>query len=121
LELEALENQLKLMSEEEGGGFSSLEAKKNLLRMVERRNRLLKEKEEMRRLKSRAIWMKSGDENTKQFQAYAKVRKCSNTIWHLKDQDGTQEHTFEGMSRIGKNYFQELYKAENKATIEEVI
>jgi hypothetical protein len=121
LELKNLENQLKLLSEEEGGGFASLETKTNLLRMEERRNRLIKEKEEMWRLKSRAIWMKSGDENTKKFQAYAKGRKCSNTIWHLKDQDGTQEHTFEGMSRIGKKYFQELYKAENKATIEEVI
>ena len=89
--------------------------------MEERRNRLIKEKEEMWRLKSRAIWLKSGDENTKKFQAYAKGRKCSNTIQHLKDRDGSQEHTFEGMSRIGKNYFQELYKEENKATIEEVI
>ena len=57
----------------------------------------------------------------KKFQAYAKGRKFSNTIWHLKDQDGTHKHTFEGMPRIGKKYFQELYKAENKATIEEVI
>jgi hypothetical protein len=72
-------------------------------------------------LKSRAIWLKSGDENTKFFQAYAKGRKCSNTIWHLKDQDGNQENTFEGMSRIGKKYFQELFRAENQATIEEVV
>jgi hypothetical protein len=57
--------------------------------MEEWRNRLIKENEEMWRLKSRAIWMKSGDENKKNFQAYAKGRKCSNTIWHLKDQDGT--------------------------------
>jgi len=28
---------------------------------------------------------------------------------------------FEGMARIGKNFFRDLYKAENKATIEEVI
>jgi hypothetical protein len=121
LELKNLENQLKILLEEEGGGFSSLETKTNLLRMEEWKNRLIKEKEEMWRLKSNAIWMKSGDENTKKIQAYAKGRKFSNTIWHLKDQYGTHEHTFEGMSRIGKKYFQELFKAENKATIEEVI
>jgi hypothetical protein len=121
LELKYLQNQLNILLEEEGGGFVSLETKTNLPGMEECRNRLIKEKEEMWRLKSRAIWMKSGDENTKFFQAYAKGRKCSNTIWHLKDQDGIREHTFEGMSRIGKKYFQELYKVENKATIEEVI
>ena len=65
--------------------------------------------------------MKSGDENTKFFQAYAKGKKCSNSIWQLKDHDGKKEHTFEGMSRIGIFFFQELYKVENKATIEEVI
>jgi len=60
-----MENQLKIFSEEEGGGFASLETKTNLLRMEERRNRLIKEKEEMWILKSRSIWLKSGDENTK--------------------------------------------------------
>ena len=75
----------------------------------------------MWRLKSRATWLESGDENTKFFQAYAKGRKCTNAIWKLKYHDGKKEHTFEGMARIGKNFFQDLYKAENKATIEEVI
>jgi hypothetical protein len=63
LEIKNMENQINLLSEEEGGGFSPLQAKTNLLRMEERSNRLIKEKEEMWRLKSRAIWMKSGDEN----------------------------------------------------------
>jgi hypothetical protein len=92
-----------------------------MLKLEERRNRLIKEKEKTWRLKSRAIWLKSGDEYTKKFQAFEKGRKFSNTIWNLKSQDGTQEHTFKGMSRIGKRYFQEHYKAENKAIIEKVI
>jgi hypothetical protein len=57
--------------------------------MEERRNILINEKEEMWRLKSRDIWLKSGDENKKQIQAYANGRKFSNTIWHLKDPDGS--------------------------------
>jgi hypothetical protein len=89
--------------------------------LEKKRIKLLKEKEETWRLKSRAIWLESGDENTKFFQAYAKGRKNVNTIWHLKDQDGNLETSFEGMSLQGKNYFQNLFKADNQATIEEVV
>jgi hypothetical protein len=121
LELKELESKLNLISEDQGGGFDTTNAKLSLLKLEERRNRLLKEKEDTWRLKSRATWLKSGDENTKFFQAYAKGRRCINSIWQLKDQDGKKEHTFEGMAKIGKKFFQDLYKAENKATIEEVI
>jgi len=98
---------------EEGSGYATLEAKTTLLRLEERRNKLLKEKEEMWRLKRRVSWLKSGDENTKFFQAFEKGIKCSNTIWKLKDQDGNQENIFEGMSRLGKKHFQVLFRAEN--------
>jgi hypothetical protein len=106
---------------EGGGGFATPESKISLLRMEERRNKLLKEKEESWRLKSIAIWLASGDENTKFFQAFAKGRRCANTIWHLRDQEGNLENSFEGMARLGKNHFQELFRAENQATIEEVV
>jgi hypothetical protein len=53
LELKNVENQINLLSEEEGGGFSSLQAKTNPNGRKEKS--LIKEKEEMWRLKSRAI------------------------------------------------------------------
>ena len=46
-------------------GFSSEEEKEALINMEKRRKTLLKEQEEAWRLKSKAIWLKSGDENTK--------------------------------------------------------
>jgi len=79
------------------------------------------DKEESWRLKSRATWLESGDENTKLFQSFTKGRRCSNTIWHLRDQGGNLETTFYGMSRLDKNHFQELIKAENQDSIEEVV
>ena len=68
-----MENQINLLSEEEGVGFAPLQAKTDLLRMEERSNRLIKEKEEMWRLKSRAVWMKSGDENNFFFNIMQKI------------------------------------------------
>jgi hypothetical protein len=79
--------------------------------LEERRNKLLKEKENTWRLKGRATWLKSGHENTKLFQEYAKGRRCINSILQLKDQDEKKEHAFESMAKIGKKFFQDPYKA----------
>jgi len=120
-ELIQLEKDLSQIYDSEGGGFRSQEEKEDLMRKEERRNILLKEKEETWRLKSRAIWLKSGDENTKFYHAYAKGRKNANTIWKLEDSEGREENTFEGMARIGVSHFQNLFKANNQASIEEVV
>lgn len=37
------------------------------------------------------------------------------------DQQGNLENSFEGMARLGKNHFQDLFRAENHASIEEVV
>jgi len=77
--------------------LSTTKSKFRLLQLEKKRIKLLKEKEETQRLKRRAIWLESGDENTKLFQAYTKGIKIVNTIWHLKYQDVNMETTFEGM------------------------
>jgi phosphoribosylformylglycinamidine (FGAM) synthase-like amidotransferase family enzyme len=69
----------------------------------------------------RAISLESGDENTKFFQAYPKGRRSTNTIWSLEDQHGVVESTFERMARIGVSHFQNLFRADNQATIAEVV
>ena len=47
--------------------------------------------QEVLRLKSRAIWMECGDDNTKLFQAFAKGRKQQNSIWELKKETMRQQ------------------------------
>ena len=61
-------------------------------------------------LKSRAIWLEIGDENTKFFQAYAKGRKMQNTIWGLRNLTNELVMSIEYMSRMGKEHFQDLFK-----------
>ena len=48
------------------------------------RKKILKEREEVSRLKRRAIWMESGDDDTKFFQDVSKGRQQQNTIWEIK-------------------------------------
>jgi hypothetical protein len=64
----------------EGGGYASPETKEALLSLEKKRRQLLEEKEKIWRLKSWALWLQSGDENTKLFQAYEKRKKMENTI-----------------------------------------
>ena len=53
----------------EGQGFTSLVDKDFIYGLEKRRRVLLEEKEALWRLKSHAIWLSCGDENTKFFQA----------------------------------------------------
>lgn len=45
------------------------------------RAKILNYREEIWRLRSRAIWMHEGDENTKFYHKFTNGRKVINTIW----------------------------------------
>jgi hypothetical protein len=84
-ELQSIEEQLRLLQEDLESGFMKVLAQ-NILKRLEAMSRLLMaEQEETWRLKSRAIWLENGDENTNFFQVYAKGRREKKTIWSLKD------------------------------------
>ena len=82
---------------------------------------MLLDREETWRLKSTAIWLECGDDNTKFFHAYARGRKVANTAWMLLDDHGTTHDTFEGMATTGVEHFKRLYKALVQAYIAKVI
>lgn len=101
--------------------FSSEEEKEVLIIMENRRHTLLKEQEETWRLKSRAIWLKNDDKNTKKIQAYARGRKGSNTIWEFKNVDGDKVTSFNNLVELGVNHFQNMYKASVGTSLAEII
>ena len=46
---------------------------------------MLLHKEETLRQKSRVVWLKAGDENTKYFYNYANMRQLTNFVWEVID------------------------------------
>lgn len=77
------ESQIAQLTDERGTGYPSEASKTLLNNLVVQKSKILQEKEELWRLKSRAIWLKAGDCNTKYFHNLANGRKASNTIWQL--------------------------------------
>jgi hypothetical protein len=109
-DLKNIEVQLDLFYQNIDSTFSSNTSRDELKTLEAKRRKLLADKEATWRLKSRAVWLENGDENTKFFHAYAKGRKEANTIWSLKDQEDRPVTTFEGLANMGKNHFQTLFK-----------
>ncbi|KAH9318515.1 hypothetical protein KI387_020284, partial [Taxus chinensis] len=66
-----IEEALQKWYDSEGGGFLTEEDKTQLGILEKRRRCLLDERETLWRLKSRALWLECGDENTNFFQSYA--------------------------------------------------
>lgn len=99
----------------------SEEAKALLVLKEKRRKEILKEGEDLWRLKSQAIWLSSGDDNKKFFHAYAKGRKVHNTIWELKDDRGGPTSSFEDLSSMGVIHFKKLFEGQDGTSIVEVI
>jgi hypothetical protein len=85
------------------------------------RRKILADQEATQRLKSRAIWLSNGDENTKLFHAFSKGQKATNTIWSLKDQEDILVTSFKGIENLGKRHFQTLFKEDRRANIVDII
>jgi hypothetical protein len=45
----------------------------------------------------------------------------ANTIWSLKDVEGRQVYSFKGMGRLGKEHFQNLFKAEARVSMAKIV
>ena len=73
------------------------------------------------RQKSRAIWLREGDRNTKYFHAKTKQRRARNRITKLKNSMGVWVETEEGIEQLAVEYFEELFETSNPGDFEESI
>lgn len=74
-QLTQIESELSSLLNERSLGFITAAEKAHLIELENQKAHILKEREESLRLRSRAIWLKAGNDNTRFFQNYAKGRK----------------------------------------------
>ncbi|XP_060972261.1 uncharacterized protein LOC133038194 [Cannabis sativa] len=70
-------------------------------------------KEDMWRQKSRDLWLRLGDRNSRFFHASAAVRRRRNQIWSLRDSCGILREDRRSVSSIINGYFAELFSSSN--------
>jgi hypothetical protein len=109
--LRNLENDIKSLIQNSLDGSSSPEEESLLKNLEQERNRLINESEELWRQRSRAIWIHSGDQNTKFFHNFANFRRNRKFVWEIMDEEG---HLHNGQKNIKeeavkhfKNFFKE--------------
>ncbi|XP_074266449.1 uncharacterized protein LOC141589722 [Silene latifolia] len=92
---------------------------------VGKRKKLIAELAELRRKeeqywrqRSRALWLKDGDRNTKFFHTRAGERKQKNFIARLIDDDGNVKTDEEGIGTVAIEYFQRLFSTSNPSNFE---
>jgi hypothetical protein len=87
--LENLEENIKILLQRIVGGNHSREVEANLIILETERNKFLKEQEDLWRIRSWAIWVKSGDQNNKFFHQFSNQRRNRKFIWEIVDNSRT--------------------------------
>jgi hypothetical protein len=80
---------------------------------------LLREEETMWRQRSRALWLRDGDKNTKFFHGKASQRRKVNEIKKLKDAHGVWWKGEDKVEKLLLDYFKELFTTAGPLNVEE--
>ena len=119
-----------------GNVHQVLRQKKERLQLLEARDSLHEDAEEIQRVKkeinevlmreeimwnqrSRALWIKWGDRNTCFFHATANQRRRKNSIVGLQDSNGVWNEDKEGIERVIMDYFTSIYKSDQPSSFED--
>jgi hypothetical protein len=95
---------LKMLKE----GFD-LATKACLKKLQTGRNDLIKREEEYWRQKSRDIWLKCGDHNTRFFHNFATARRKQKNIWEIEDENGWSVRGHEELKAEAARFYKQLY------------
>jgi hypothetical protein len=87
------------------------EAKLHLQLLESKRNKLLCDVEETWRLRNRAIWIKSGDNNTDFFHNVASHNRNRKHVWEIIDGNGFSITDQGAIKDEAVSYYKKFYKA----------
>jgi hypothetical protein len=71
--------------------------------------------------KSRAIWIQSGDKNTKFFHRFASHKRNKKHIWEIKDENGMFHTCQEAFKEEASRFFNTFFQYTGQNTIEDQI
>jgi len=120
-QLSKVEEDLNDLLDERNLGFITQDDKARLVELENQKKNILKGREEATKLRSRATWLKAGDENTRFFHNFAKGRKVANTIWNLPLPEGGLADSFNKLSHLSTSHFRGLYKNPAGTNLAEII
>ena len=86
-----------------------------------KRDELLVRDENLLRLKSIAIWIKEGDNNTKFFHSFPNNRRNLNTIPTIKNMNGVKVSSFKEKAEAGEEFFKNMFKEPTRCNIQEIL
>ncbi|XP_074274052.1 uncharacterized protein LOC141597484 [Silene latifolia] len=89
--------------------------------LVAQISNLRRQEEQYWRQRSRALWLKDGDRNTKFFHTRAGERKRKNFIAKLIDDDGVERVGTEEVTKVALDYFEGLFTSSNPSNFEDVV
>ena len=115
-ELKEVESTLKRIYEQNNTNVFKEEKLKEVREKELKREEPLTREEELLRLKSRAIWIKEGDNNTKFFHNFANHRRNQNTISTIKDMNGVMVSSFKEKAEAGER-FSKIYSRNQRDEI----
>jgi hypothetical protein len=109
--LEKLEEDIEAALQGISGGMQRLAEERHLKLLEEERNKLLVAEEELWRQRSRALWIKSGDQNTKFFHQFASYRRNHKHIWEVIDDHGKVHFGQEALKTEATRYFKKFLRS----------
>jgi hypothetical protein len=91
----------------------------NIHTLEANRAHLLQADENRWRLKSRALWLTSGDSNTRFFHRFASHRRNKKLIWEIEDEDGNIAHKTEDIKKAAYTHFQTFFQEDPLISIQD--
>lgn len=73
------------------------------------------------RQKSRMLWLREGDRNTRYFHAKTKQRRARNRITRLRNSMNEWAETEDEIEQVATTYFQQLFTSSNPSTVDDTI
>jgi hypothetical protein len=75
------------------------------------------DKEKEWKVKSRALWIDVGDQNTKYFQNFARSKSNNNSVWKLTNRDSNKVRGFHDLANLRVHHFKEIFKEPNREKV----